>query len=94
MVVVKNEVCERWIHSRGHHGYVLAEDMLCAGYEEGGVDTCQGDSGGPLMLYRDEKWYLIGVTSWGKSCAERRQPGFYHRVTYTIEWLKRAIRTL
>ena len=68
--------------------------MLCAGHEEGGKDACQGDSGGPLM-HKDHvsgHWTLVGVVSAGYSCAKPGQPGIYHKVSKTSDWVSYIVR--
>ncbi|MCW3012666.1 MAG: trypsin-like protease, partial [Solirubrobacterales bacterium] len=57
------------------------ETQICAGFEEGGVDSCQGDSGGP-MYARDAAGvlFLVGATSYGQGCADPGIPGVYARV--------------
>ncbi|XP_059610078.1 uncharacterized protein LOC132257256 [Phlebotomus argentipes] len=84
--VIDNRVCERWHRSNGIN-VVIYPEMLCAGYRGGGKDSCQGDSGGPLMHEKSGRWYLIGIVSAGYSCANRGQPGIYHRVAYTVDWI-------
>ncbi|KAJ8021040.1 Ovochymase-1 [Holothuria leucospilota] len=65
------------------------DTMLCAGYDEGGIDTCQGDSGGPLVCEgTDGRWHLVGLTSFGFACALPRLPGVYTRISQHIDFIK------
>ncbi|XP_070535297.1 serine protease 30-like [Ptychodera flava] len=69
----------------------ITSNMVCAGYDEGGVDACQGDSGGPLVSESDGTWTLVGVTSWGAGCGSPQSPGVYVNVTLFIDWVETTV---
>ena len=69
----------------------IDDTMLCAGLDDGGVDTCQGDSGGPLVCEFNRTWYLEGATSWGSGCAYARKYGVYAYVRNLKAWISRHI---
>ncbi|WRZ89288.1 trypsin-like serine protease [Streptomyces sp. NBC_01007] len=50
------------------YGAFNADNMLCAGYETGGVDVCRGDAGEPLII----EGTLAGIVSWTDSCGQAR----------------------
>ena len=72
----------------------IDDSMLCAGLDEGGIDTCQGDSGGPLVCEFNGTWYLEGVTSWGYGCAEPGNYGVYAKVRALTSWLSTNMYTV
>lgn len=55
------------------------------------IDTFLHLSGGPLVVNFNGRWTLVGVTSAGFGCAQARQPGIYHRVSHTVDWIKSTI---
>jgi len=93
--VIDNKRCQDWHREQGLIQFTLEKDQMCAGHQEGEKDTCQGDSGGPLMIKGNNgKWFLIGVVSSGYGCGERNQPGQFHRVGISSDWISFVTRFL
>ncbi|MFF1446827.1 S1 family peptidase [Streptomyces sp. NPDC058274] len=70
-------------------------DEICAGFEQGGVDTCQGDSGGPMFRKDNAGAYIqIGIVSWGEGCARAGYPGVYSEVSTFAAAIAQAASTL
>ncbi|KAI4900772.1 hypothetical protein NFI96_017568, partial [Prochilodus magdalenae] len=86
--LIDTETCKQrdWLSS------YVSDNMVCAGWEMGGVDTCQGDSGGPLSCYSEAtgRFYLYGVTSHGMECGLPKKPGLYTRASRYSAWLRRT----
>lgn len=80
--LVSNEQCN-------HIYSIITDNMLCAGYENGGKDSCQGDSGGPLVVPTAEGgWKLAGIVSFGYGCARANFYGVYTRVPTYVTWIE------
>lgn len=80
--VVSNETCRE-----AYSDEKISDNMLCAGYSEGGADTCGGDSGGPLIVQDRNTWRLAGITSWGEGCGEPGYYGVYTRVSQFVDFI-------
>ncbi|WP_128377742.1 S1 family peptidase [Streptomyces cavernae] len=81
--------------SGGSYSGLVAGEEICAGFEQGGVDTCQGDSGGP-MFRKDNAgaWIQVGIVSWGEGCARPDAPGVYAEVSTFAADIARYAATL
>jgi secreted trypsin-like serine protease len=88
--IITNEKCQADYDAVAPGRIEITDNMLCAGFDEGGKDSCQGDSGGPLSVRCDEgsSWEQAGVVSFGIGCARPGNPGVYTRVSRYLDWIQ------
>ncbi|RWS14716.1 chymotrypsinogen B-like protein [Dinothrombium tinctorium] len=75
-----------------YQDYYISDNMICAGFESGRVDTCAGDSGGPLLFSKNGKWHVFGITSFGEGCGRRGKYGIYAKVVNYVKWIRKTVR--
>ncbi|XP_069602506.1 complement factor B-like [Ranitomeya imitator] len=80
---------------------IVTDNFLCTGGVDPQVDpqTCKGDGGGPLIVPYKQRYFQVGIISWGtmNSCkGPKRYPGpvpmlsrdFHTDVFHMMDWLK------
>ena len=71
----------------------INEKQLCAGkLDTGGFGVCNGDSGGPLMCLDDDTYYIAGIVSWSRGCAEKNAADVLTNVEQYLGWISKTIR--
>jgi len=85
--ITTQAVCQR---AYGDSEPIVKSAMVCAGFQQGGVDACAGDSGGPLFVTDERSLipWLVGVVSFGAGCARPNTPGVYARVSSFTMWAR------
>lgn len=79
--IVNNQQC-----NQAYRG-IIRDNMLCAGYIQGGRGTCQGDSGGALVL----NGVQVGIVSFARGCARANFPTVFARVPVFRQWIQSLI---
>ncbi|KAI3389409.1 hypothetical protein SNEBB_002804 [Seison nebaliae] len=64
---------------------------ICAGDTLKVTDTCKGDSGGPIYKYENDRWVLLGITSYGKDPFTCKGYGIYTNVYKYVDWIRSTI---
>ncbi|XP_036181906.1 prothrombin [Myotis myotis] len=88
--IVERPVCKASTRIR------ITDNMFCAGYkpDEGKRgDACEGDSGGPFVMKspQNNRWYQMGIVSWGEGCDRNGKYGFYTHVFRLKKWIQKVI---
>ncbi|XP_004682912.1 PREDICTED: prothrombin [Condylura cristata] len=88
--IVDRQICKASTRIR------ITDNMFCAGYnpeDEKRGDSCEGDSGGPFVMKSpfNDRWYQMGIVSWGEGCDRDGKYGFYTHVFRLKKWILKAI---
>lgn len=80
--VVNQDVCrQRYAQA----GKIVTDNMVCAGLlDVGGRGSCEYDGGGPLFHNN----VVVGITSWGRGCAQAFYPDVYTKVSRVSLWIQ------
>ena len=66
----------------------IGDGAICAGEPAGGVGACFGDSGGPLLVWSDDAWVQVGITSRGAALDDCGDiPSVYARVSFMFDYI-------
>ncbi|RQM19597.1 hypothetical protein B5M09_013510 [Aphanomyces astaci] len=69
----------------------IMDTHICAGGAD--KDWCTGDSGAPLIVNKAGEDYVVGLASWGSSCATKNVPGVYARTSSARDFIEPYLST-
>ncbi|CAG7823759.1 unnamed protein product [Allacma fusca] len=85
--VVSSFQCIDWLETPA----LYTEKVICTGFSNETRDICLGESGSPLYTTRGGNHYLLGISSWGETCAKRNSPRVYTKVPKYLDWINQVV---
>ncbi|XP_050093155.1 phenoloxidase-activating factor 2-like [Anopheles aquasalis] len=96
LLVIDTPQCQRIMRKLITPRYSLSDSFICA---QGGAPNeemlpCKGDSGSPYMVNipsEQERYYVVGLSSWGFDCNVQDVPTVLTNVGHHREWIDEVI---
>ncbi|XP_053670909.1 phenoloxidase-activating factor 2-like [Anopheles nili] len=89
-----HETCQQTLRRLMGRRYMLSPSFLCAQATDPEMLPCKGDSGSPYVMEAEhgiERYYLVGLSSWGYDCNKQNAPTVLTNVAYHRRWIDGVI---
>uniref|UniRef100_A0A2C9GUK3 Peptidase S1 domain-containing protein n=1 Tax=Anopheles culicifacies TaxID=139723 RepID=A0A2C9GUK3_9DIPT len=90
-----HDLCQQTLRKLMHRPYLLHHSFICAETQTPEMLPCRGDTGSPYMQeieHGNDRYYLVGLSSWGFNCNIQRAPTVLTNVAYHREWIDEVIK--
>ncbi|XP_049290997.1 phenoloxidase-activating factor 2-like [Anopheles funestus] len=91
-----HDLCQETLRKLMGRRYHLDLSFLCVETLAPEMLPCRGDSGSPYMTeiaHGMDRYYLVGLSSWGYDCNKRNAPTVLTNVAYHRKWIDETIKS-
>ncbi|XP_052894149.1 phenoloxidase-activating factor 2-like [Anopheles moucheti] len=90
-----HDLCEKALRNLMDRRYQLHRSFICAEAQHTEMLPCRGDTGSPYMkeiTHGSDRYYLVGLSSWGYDCNKQNAPTVLTNVAYHRDWIDAVIK--
>uniref|UniRef100_A0A182K7B7 Peptidase S1 domain-containing protein n=1 Tax=Anopheles christyi TaxID=43041 RepID=A0A182K7B7_9DIPT len=90
-----HELCQQTLRKLMGRRYQLHASFLCTTAQDSEMLPCSGDTGSPYMaetVHGSDRYYLVGLSSWGYDCNKQSAPTVLTNVAYHRQWIDEVIK--
>uniref|UniRef100_A0A6E8W6F9 Peptidase S1 domain-containing protein n=1 Tax=Anopheles coluzzii TaxID=1518534 RepID=A0A6E8W6F9_ANOCL len=92
---LSHELCQQTLRKLMGRRFQLHSSFLCTTAQDAEMLPCRGDTGSPYMMETvpgSERYYLVGLSSWGYDCNKQATPTVLTNVAYHRDWIDGVIK--
>ncbi|XP_053680880.1 CLIP domain-containing serine protease B4-like [Anopheles nili] len=85
--VISLAECSEQLKESQRFNASMMYSLMCTTGVIAGQDVCQGDSGAPLLQLHENRFFAVGVVTFGPKCGTGSAPGVAIRVSEYVNWI-------
>ncbi|XP_050093400.1 phenoloxidase-activating factor 2-like [Anopheles aquasalis] len=95
MPFIDGKTCQQKIRSVISPRYILHDSLICTECSSPESSSYRSDAGSPYMAGipgTEERYYVVGLSSWGYTCGRSDMPTVLTNVSYHRQWIDDVVR--